>query len=187
MSGQGPQDHLVTFRSSDEELAQTVSNFLLGAIQAGGVAVAVATPAHRQQLEVRLAQAGVDPAAARAGGSLVTLDAAGTLDRFAVNGYPDPAAFYQVITPVLERATRRRRQVRVFGEMVSLLWESRQFSAAIDLEALWNGLVRQHHFSLLCAYPAGASPDQPDELALMLGEHSAVIGRNQPDEEAIVA
>jgi hypothetical protein len=188
VSGQGSHDHLVTFSSSDAELEETVSNYLLGATQAGGVAVVVATLPHRQQIEQRLALAGLDPGAARAGGSLVMLDAAETLDRFVVNGYPDPAAFYEVISPQLKRASRRHRQVRVFGEMVSLLWESGQFSAALDLEALWNGLARQYRFSLLCAYRANSSsPARSDELALMLGEHSAVTGRHQPREEAIVA
>ncbi len=152
MLSQQSHDHGVMFYSSGEELAATVSEYLLDSMKGGGVGISLATAAHSQRIEALLARGGIDPAAARASGHYVALDAKQTMDRFVVNGWPDPAAFYTTLSPVLKRATRRRRQVRVFGEMVSLLWESGQFSAAIDLEALWAELGRQHRFSLLCAY-----------------------------------
>jgi hypothetical protein len=43
--------------------------------------------------------------------------------------------------------------VRVFGEMVSLLWDAGLIDAAVELEVLWNELGVQYPFSLLCAYP----------------------------------
>jgi hypothetical protein len=175
---QQSHDHGVMFYSSGEELAETVSQFLLDTIKRGGVGISVATAAHSRYIEALLARGGIDPAAARASGHYVALDAKQTMDRFVVNGWPDPAAFYKTLSPVLKRATRRRRQVRVFGEMVSLLWESGQFSAAIDLEALWTELGQQHRFSLLCAYrQAQAGSTENDELALVLDEHDKVLGR----------
>jgi len=43
--------------------------------------------------------------------------------------------------------------VRVFGEIVALLWADRNASAAIALEDLWNELAVTRSFELLCAYP----------------------------------
>ena len=63
----------------------------------------------------------------------------------------------------------------MFGDMASPLWQAGQFSAAIDVEALWNELARQHGFSLLCAYPAtAAAADPDDELALVVAAHTRI-------------
>jgi len=42
--------------------------------------------------------------------------------------------------------------LRVYGEMVGILWKARQFPAAIRLEQLWNKLRKSHDFDLFCAY-----------------------------------
>jgi anti-sigma regulatory factor (Ser/Thr protein kinase) len=53
----------------------------------------------------------------------------------------------------LAKATEGGRPVRVFGEMVALLWDDGALAAAIELEKLWNDLAQRHSFSLFCAYP----------------------------------
>ena len=40
--------------------------------------------------------------------------------------------------------------------MVALLWQNGLVEAAIELELMWNQLLRGRDFSLLCAYPTGA-------------------------------
>src|SRR6201993_3840250 len=57
-------------------------------------------------------------------------------------------------SPMLRQAAKAGRPVRVFGEMVSLLWDAGLIDAAIEVEAMWNELGAQYQFSLLCAYPA---------------------------------
>jgi hypothetical protein len=44
------------------------------------------------------------------------------------------------------------RTIRAFGEMVDLLFQRGDESAAIALEDLWNGLLEQRKVALLCAY-----------------------------------
>lgn len=176
MSRQGPEDHTVMFYSRHEELTGKVADYLLGAVKDGGAAVIVATPEHRREVEILLGRAGLDLSAARANGSYVALDAAETAAAFLINGCPDPAAFWRTVSPVIERAGRRRRQVKVFGEMVALLWEEGALDAAIEVEALWNELAKQQRFALLCAYrrTVGDSAAE-DELALVLSSHSAQV------------
>ena len=48
------------------------------------------------------------------------------------------------------------RPVRIFGEMVALLWERGLVLAAIELETYWNDLARKLPFDLFCAYPSEA-------------------------------
>ena len=71
--------HVVQFYGRDEELAERVTDYLLGALASGGVAIVIATPEHRHEFETRLGQAGVDLAAARDDGSYLARDAAQTL------------------------------------------------------------------------------------------------------------
>jgi hypothetical protein len=168
-------DHAVVFYQGSE-LAELAGGHLLSAIRHGGVAVLVARPAHRTWVNAWLTRAGVDLPAAQANGSYVVLDAEATIRRYLVNGWPDPAAFWQALSPLLASSTGRRGPVRVFGEMVALLWEAGLANAAIDVEALWNELGKQYPFSLLCGYPAAAVEEasQADALAQVCSAHSAV-------------
>jgi len=66
----GRRDKAVVFYRDEEELAEQVSEYLLPAIQDGGVAIVVATAGHRRSFEGHLAGMGVDVAAASARGFL---------------------------------------------------------------------------------------------------------------------
>ena len=174
----GRGEHDVLFYRDQEELAGWVSEYLLPAIVGDGVAIVLATPDHRKSFEERLARAGVDVAAARAHGSYLALDAGETIRGFMVADSPDPASFWQKITPMLRQAAEVGQPVRVFGEMVALLWDTGLVSAAIEVEAMWNELGAQHPFSLLCAYPAQSHScaHHLDALTEICRAHGEVIG-----------
>jgi hypothetical protein len=170
-------EHTVVFYH-DNELASVVGSYLLQAIRDGGVAIIVATPEHRIWVNAWLMQAGVDLAAATTNGSYVILDARQTMDGFVIGDWPDAASFWSTLSPVLTAAARRRRPVRVFGEMVALLWEARHTDAAIELEALWNEIAKQHTFSLLCGYPLASvgADEHSDALSRVCDSHTGSIG-----------
>jgi hypothetical protein len=174
----GPDGHAVLFYSDGGELAGQVSEFLLEAIRAGGVAVVIATPAHRESIAATLAGAGIDVAAHQAAGLYVALDAFETMDRFMVADWPNAASFWQVISPIIARAAEARAPVHVFGEMVALLWGFGRVSAAIEVEAMWNELAAQYSFSLLCSYPADSvrGDQHQDALAEVCRVHASVTG-----------
>ncbi len=116
----GRRDHVILFYRDEKELTDRVGEYLLPAIQDGGVAIVVATPDHRRSFERHLADAGVDVAAACARGAYLAPDASETMRGFMVADLPDPAGFWQAISPLLRQAAQAGQQVRVFGEMVSL-------------------------------------------------------------------
>jgi MEDS: MEthanogen/methylotroph, DcmR Sensory domain len=175
-----PGDHAVVFYH-DNELTSLVGSYLLGAIADGGVAVIVATPEHRLWVSAWLMQAGVDLGTVTSNGSYVVLDARQTMNEFMRGDWPDAAAFWNALSPLLATASRGKRPVRVFGEMVALLWDAGLVESAIELEALWNGMAKQYSFSLLCAYPKASvtAPEFSDALAQVCGAHTVSAGLEQ--------
>ena len=177
--------HVVLFYRDEEELTGSVSEFLLPALTDGdGTAIVVATPDHRRSFEERLAEAGVDVAAARTRGSYLEFDANETIRGFMVGDRPDPAGLWQVASPLLRQAAQAGQPVLVFGEMVSLLWDAGLISAAIEVEVMWNELGDQHPFSLLCAYPARpvTCSHYLDALTEVCRTHTEVTG-SPPEPE----
>lgn len=157
--------HLVEFYETDAGLAGSVSRFLAPALAGAGAAIIVATPAHRAAFEAALAGAGVDLADAAAAGSYVTFDAAELLATFMVDGVPDQAGFEREVGAVLERITGTGRSLRIYGEMVALLWEGGDAASAVALEDFWNQIGVRYDFDLLCAYRLGTFDNEDDALA----------------------
>ena len=146
--------HLVAFYDQNEHLTSQVTQFVLPALTGAGAAILVATAEHRQQFVAELAQAGIDVELAQANGRLVVLDAAETLARFMPDGCaPDPTAFREVIGGLIDHVSAGRDEVRIYGEMVALLWADGNVQSAISLEGMWNDLGQAKRFTLLCGYP----------------------------------
>ncbi len=150
----GLRDHVVQFYNDDGELTERVGGYLREAVLDGGVAIVIATAAHRAAFEARLADAGADVAAAVERGAYLAFDAEETLGRFMVDGQPDRAGFEEAVGSLIATTARSGAPVRAYGEMVALLWDDGLVGAAIELEALWNELGCRYPFSLFCAYPA---------------------------------
>lgn len=146
-------DHLVEFYETESLLVESVRNFLGPALLAGDPVVFVATPDHRAAFLAALEADGVDVQESRRSGRLVDLDAAETLGRFLVNGSPDPGLFEEVIGGLVRSTGNGNPRMRIYGEMVVLLWDEGNREAAIALENLWNELSGRERYTLLCAYP----------------------------------
>lgn len=167
--------HVVQFYGRDEELAERVTDYLLGALDGGGVAIVIATPEHRREFETRLGQAGVDLAAARDDGSYLALDAGQTLHELMPAERLDPGAFDRVIGSVIRGAGAGGRPVRAFGEMVALLWDDGLVSDAVQLEERWNELGDRHPFSLFCGYRADSATRDLAAFAEVCRLHGEIL------------
>jgi hypothetical protein len=168
--------HVVQFYGRDDELADRVTDYLLGALDGGGVAIVIATPEHRHEFETRLVQAGVDLAVARDDGSYLARDAAQTLSELMAAGKLDGAAFDRVIGTVIASAGAGGRPVRAFGEMVALLWDDGLVNEAVQLETLWEELGGRHPFSLFCGYRADSMARDIDAYAEVCRLHGEIVG-----------
>jgi hypothetical protein len=167
--------HVVQFYGHDRELAERVAGFLREGLQRGGTAVVIATPEHRRKFEARLAEAGLDLAAARDHGTYLALDAARTLRELTAADGLDDAAFDRVIGTLIRRAGAGGRPVCAYGEMVALLWDDGLVSDAVQLEGMWEELGRRHPFSLFCAYRADSAAGQVDAFAEVCRLHGEIV------------
>ncbi len=148
--------HLVEFYESEGILADSVRDYLEPALRQDEAVVVVATRRHRDLFEGALVGAGVDVEGARRAARYLDVDAEELLSRFMVDGVPDPNGFQTVVGSLIAGAASSGRAVRIYGEMVAVLWAEGNVAAAIALEDLWNDLGCSHPFSLLCAYPTTA-------------------------------
>jgi signal transduction histidine kinase len=170
-------EHFVQFYESDEFLLGSLGGYVGAGLEGGEACVVVATGERRAGLDAHLRARGHDTGAARGRGQFFSLDAAETLSSFMVGGSPEPARFEEVVGRLVERAGSRHGRVRVFGEMVALLWEDANRDAAIRLEGLWNDLLKRRPFQLFCAYPIRhfGGESQGDPLGHVCAEHTRVI------------
>src|SRR5215510_442834 len=146
-------EHFVQFYETNAFLLDSLGDFIGLGLVSGDACVVVATDERRAGLDERLEASGLNKVASPASGQYVALDAAETLTKFMVDGSPDPGRFSEAIGGIISQAAQGNRRVRIFGEMVALLWEDGNRDAAIRLEELWNGLQETHPFLLFCAYP----------------------------------
>jgi anti-sigma regulatory factor (Ser/Thr protein kinase) len=161
-------DHVVGVYNRDQELICAVERFVADTLEQGGAAVVVATEAHRSAIDAALVDRGVALDVAIGSGRYQTIDAAETLSMLMHDGRLDHGQFASVAAKVLERAKAAGRPVRIFGEMVGLLWDQGDVAGALELESLWNDLARRHTFALFCAY-AMSSLEMSADLAAVRG------------------
>jgi signal transduction histidine kinase/CheY-like chemotaxis protein len=153
-AGRPAHRHAVQFYENDESIGSVLATMMGDALRHGAPVVIVATEPRRLDFCARLESQGVNVGAARTSAQLALHDAHEVLATFMVDGSPDRDRFGAEVGRIIERAksARPRARLRVYGEMVDVLWKEGNPEAAIRLEELWNELGHLHNFSLLCAY-----------------------------------
>lgn len=148
-----PAGHVLQIYENDEVFLDALAGFVGGGINAGDCVIVIATRLHLKALNSRLISYGVHVPTLIDDERYIPLDAASTLSRFMVNGWPDEQLLTQTIGGLMGKARQRNRRIRAFGEMVALLWAQGHHAATVQLEALWNNFMEKEEFCLFCAYP----------------------------------
>lgn len=154
-----PFEHGVHFYDAEDDLVAWMGADLADGLRAGDAVVIVVGPSQRRAFESAFVAAGIDIHVAQIDGSLLILDAADTLERFMVDGVPDLEALAELIAGLLDAARANGRPIRIYGEMVTMLWQAGNVAAALDVERLWNHLGEGAPLSLFCAYPSAIAAD----------------------------
>ena len=173
--------HTVQFYAEDQALINALTGLIADALRSGSAAIVIATRPHREALNLELQARGLDTMATAWHGHFILLDAAETLAKFSVDGWPDAALFTELMGGYVAQAKAAapggNSRVVAFGEMVSLLWTQGKSEAALRLEQLWNDLAKIHSFDLRCGYPIAsfAREEDGEPFLKICAEHSAVI------------
>jgi hypothetical protein len=141
-------DHIVQTWEDPSVLAGTVTRYLRAGLRDGEAALVVARPAHFELFKQQLPQARV----AGRTGQLRFFDAEDTMAKFMDDGMPDWKRFHTAVGGLIAELRLQYPAVRVYGEMVDVLWQRGEREAAIRLEEYWNDLAKLQTFSLFCAY-----------------------------------
>jgi hypothetical protein len=145
-------NHFVQVYQDNGTLTDSVCHFVHEHLQPHEAAIIIATPAHRKIFEIELLSRDSHLEEAIQRGQIRFFDADLLLSSFMVEGMPDQAKCRSVLGEIFDDVCLSYRSVRVYGEMVDILWQHGQKDAANVLEEFWNSLLRQYPFSLLCAY-----------------------------------
>ena len=168
--------HVVQIYESEEAFLSLLEGFVTDGFATGDNVVLIATEAHLNGLAKRLQAAGSDIEKLKELGQYLPFNAEEVLAKFMVNNWPDYSLFMQTINKVFEQASKNKRPVRAFGEMVAILWEQGKSGSTIMLEQLWNMYGEKEPFSLLCAYPKSSFPEGSEvSLQNICKHHTKVI------------
>ncbi len=185
-SGLTRADHVCQLYPTDSTFLNALESFVASGLRRGESVIVVATAAHLHALEQRLRMGNwIDIDRARWEDRYIAILARETLDKILVDEWPDAQRFDDAIMQLLRRARgqEQRREVRIFSEMVSLLWARGRAGAVHRLEHLWHELVKCQSVPLFCAYPReGFGEEAQATLRQICAAHDRVL----PDPMASV-
>jgi signal transduction histidine kinase len=170
-------EHFVQFYESEDFLIDSITNFVISGFDSGETVLVLATASHLNSLRGRLLAMQISVEQLEAVGRFVVLDAEKVHADLTVDGVLNRERFNQFFGGLLSQARDARRPIRVFGELVAVLWAQGKYATAIQVEELWNRLKNQTQFSLFCAYPLQgfAGKDLTEPLKQICLTHSRII------------
>jgi len=173
LSNPQPCGHIVYPYTDESQVAEAVYLFASAGLRKDEAVLLVMTEAHKKPVLERLEQNGFNVEELSKSGHLIYHEAGTLLSSFMFDGIIDEYLFKTTIGNMISRAKASgERPVRVFGEMVNLIWKSRP-RATERLEELWNELITEHSVPLLCAYAlAGTKPDAFPQALLACHSHA---------------
>lgn len=171
--------HLADFFRTDDALIERVVAFLHDGFSTGCTCIAAVVPQHRIRIARGLAALGLDEDALIDSYRYTVLDARQTLDSVRQDGRFDVPAVHRNFGRLLSLAASGGRDVRVVGELVTLLAQEGDANGVIQLEEIWNDLSRQYSFALFCPYPTDVfeSPLMHRHLEQVRALHSPMPAR----------
>jgi len=156
-----------------------VARFLADGLNNGDNLIVIASPQHAAAFSQHLTEQGFVPETLISEERLLLLDPVKTLSLFMKDGRPIAQLFNCAVGTVVQNLRTRSAsgEISAYGEMVGVLWSEGFFSAAMDLEDLWNELLSPNHSKLFCSYPIDvfAPGFQACDVEALLCSHSHFI------------
>jgi hypothetical protein len=172
-----PGEHLVQFYAKEATFLDTLERFVIAGLTGRDSVVVIATRAHLDAVEDRLESSGANLDAARSSHRYISHEAGDLLSHFMVRDWPDERRLTQLVPGMLSHARTGAPRVRIFGEMVALLWSGGKDAAALRLEQFWHHFCHKHGFSVYCAYPQDVfTGDVAASMRDICEHHTRLVG-----------
>lgn len=172
--------HVVQFFGATETgFLQELAAYISDGLDLGEPVVVVTERSRKDALLAVLERRGADPELGKEDGRLIVLEAETVLATICPGGQVDGKRFDAVIGRMLRDVVgaSRSRRVRVYGDMVGVLWKDGRRQAAVELERYWNDLQSQIPFDLYCGYPIDVLGEEfhPANIDPLIGQHTKVV------------
>jgi hypothetical protein len=154
-----PRGHVVYPYTDESLVSQAVCLYASAGLRNGEGVILIMTRAHFDPILRRMEGESFDLRTLQNQGQLVCIAAEDLLPQLMAGDMPDEKSFKAIVGGLIGNASAAgsAAKVRVFGEMVSLLWNT-NLPAALRLEELWNETIETHSIALMCTYDLGVTP-----------------------------
>lgn len=149
-----PLTHICEFYPTAADRIRSVCQFIVPGLIQGEAAVVIATFENLEMLKSSLILYAIDLNDVIESGQLILLDAHKTLEKFIRNDFIDYFLFFNLVNDLLGNVQENFSKIRAYGEMVDILYKTRNINLTLELESLWSEVSLQYKFSLLCGYTA---------------------------------
>lgn len=149
---QQANSHAAQFYHDDWFLCESVATFVEGALSHNEAAIVVATKSHCDEIKRLLRTRCEDFDHAHKFGQLTILEAETILPQIQPKGRVEEQLFEKIILSLVDSVLTAFPRVRIYGELVNLLWEQGYADETVALERFWNRAAATRNFDLLCGY-----------------------------------
>jgi hypothetical protein len=180
-----PCDQIVQVYENETVFYNTLEGFAGDGILKKEKVVIIATPEHLQYLERRMRIQKFDIDQLKKEGLYITMEAEKCLNLFSSKNKLNKDKFLDFILPLVRTSESHNHKVRIFSEMVALLWAKGALDARQTMVEFWKELLNKNCYCIYCAYPkSGFLPGKETQIQSICDSYSKVIdGHSRPSTE----
>jgi hypothetical protein len=149
-----PRNHIVYPYSDEKRAINAIYVFASAGLLKGEAVVLIMADSHCEPICQKLIAGGFNVDGLQTAGLLHCIKAEDLLAKMMLDGLPDERLFKVAVGGIirLARTNSAEGKVRMFGEMVNLLFRENNIAAAERMEELWNEMIDACSVALLCTY-----------------------------------
>ena len=145
-------NHTIQICPNESSQIDLLTRYIKDGLRNEETIILIAKPALRKALKLKMDAFSFDGETIQNHDQIKFFDAEFLLSNLMHDGILEEKAFQQFVATPIYNAQLNLKKVRVFGEMVDILWKQGQHDMALQLEDFWNDLSRTQEFSFLCTY-----------------------------------
>lgn len=178
--GNNPKgNHYLQIYNSDEILLESLEAYINSGLANGDGIILLATSEHLNLLKKRI-EKNYNVNKLLSSRQYIAIDADMVLSKIMDNGRINELLFTKVVQEIFRDVNKEHgSSIRIFGELVAILWEQGKKNTALQLEKLWDALCGSSDIKLFCAYPEDIL--KTGEIATikhMCAHHDVLINNN---------